>query len=53
MPLMSEKRHKIEEHELQGFKYFKAIAHHNKLKDLPGILTVVDGTLLKCLPKIA
>jgi hypothetical protein len=148
MPLMSKKRHKIKEHELQGFKYFKAIseileslgdvgcdrdlagnrilhmdqyvsllllhmfnpictslrslqqaselkkvqkklgvpraslgslseastvfdsrrmleiieqlgeqlkpiAHHNKLKDLPGILTAVDGTLLKCLPKIA
>ena len=31
----------------------KPIAHHNKLKDLPGILTAVDGTLLKCLPKIA
>jgi len=29
------------------------IAHHDKLKDLPGILTAVDGTLLKCLPKIA
>lgn len=29
------------------------IAHHEKLKDLPGILTAVDGTLLKCLPKIA
>ena len=148
MPLMSKKRHKIKEHELQGFKYFKAIseileslgdvgcdrdragnrilhmdqyisllllhmfnpictslrslqqaselkkvqeklgvpraslgslseastvfdsqrmleiieqlgeqlkpiAHHDKLKDLPGILTAVDGTLLKCLPKIA
>lgn len=31
----------------------KPIAHHDKLKDLPGILTAVDGTLLKCLPKIA
>jgi hypothetical protein len=31
----------------------KPIAHHQKLKDLPGILTAVDGTLLKCLPKIA
>jgi hypothetical protein len=31
----------------------KPIAHHNKLNDLPGILTAVDGTLLKCLPKIA
>ena len=29
------------------------ITHNNKLKDLPGILTAVDGTLLKCLPKIA
>ena len=29
------------------------IAHHNKLNDLPGILTAVDGTLLKDLPKIA
>jgi hypothetical protein len=148
MPLMSKKRHKIKEHELQGFKYFKAIskmleslgdvgcdrdragnrvlhmdqyisllllhmfnpistslrslqqaselkkvqkklgvpraslgslseastvfdsqamleiieqlgerlkpiAHHDKLNDLPGILTAVDGTLLKGLPKIA
>jgi len=26
MPFMSRKRHKIKEHELQGFKYFKAIA---------------------------
>jgi hypothetical protein len=31
----------------------KPIAHHEKLNDLPGILTAVDGTLLKCLPKIA
>jgi len=31
----------------------KPIAHHGKLNDLPGILTAVDGTLLKCLPKIA
>jgi hypothetical protein len=31
----------------------KPIAHHSKLKDLPGILTAVDGTLLKGLPKIA
>lgn len=31
----------------------KPMAHHEKLKDLPGILTAVDGTLLKCLPKIA
>jgi hypothetical protein len=148
MPFMSQKRHKIKEHELQGFKYFKAIsgileslrnvgcqydlagnrilhmdqyisllllymfnpictslrslqqaselkkvqkklgvpraslgslseassvfdsqrmleiigqlgeqlepvAQHDKLKDLPGILTAVDGTLLKGLPKIA
>jgi len=30
----------------------KPITHHSKLKDLPGILTAVDGTLLKCLPKI-
>jgi hypothetical protein len=147
MPFMSQKRHKIKEHELQGFKYFKAIsgileslrnvgcqydlagnrilhmdqyisllllymfnpictslrslqqaselkkvqkklgvpraslgslseassvfdsqrmleiigqlgeqlepvAQHDKLKDLPGILTAVDGTLLKGLPKI-
>jgi len=29
------------------------IAQHDKLKDLPGILTAVDGTLLKGLPKIA
>ena len=26
MPLMSKKRHKIKEHELQGFKYFKPIS---------------------------
>jgi len=26
MPLMSKKRHKIKESELQGFKYFKAIS---------------------------
>jgi Transposase DDE domain len=31
----------------------KPIAHHDKLKGLPGILTAVDGTLLKGLPKIA
>jgi hypothetical protein len=31
----------------------KPIAHHDKLNHLPGILTAVDGTLLKCLPKIA
>jgi hypothetical protein len=31
----------------------KPVTHHDKLKDLPGILTAVDGTLLKCLPKIA
>jgi hypothetical protein len=31
----------------------KPIRPHDKLKDLPGILTAVDGTLLKCLPKIA
>jgi hypothetical protein len=31
----------------------KPISHHDKLKDLPGILTAVDGTLLKGLPKIA
>ncbi len=29
------------------------ICQHDKLKDLPGILTAVDGTLLKGLPKIA
>ena len=29
------------------------ITHADKLKDLPGILTAVDGTLLKGLPKIA
>ena len=34
-------------------KQLKPIAHHDKLKDLPGILTAVDGTLLKGLPKIA
>jgi hypothetical protein len=28
------------------------LAVHDKLKDLPGILTAVDGTLLKALPKI-
>ena len=26
MPPMSKKRHKIKEHELQGFRYFKAIS---------------------------
>jgi hypothetical protein len=31
----------------------KPVTEHDKLKDLPGILTAVDGTLLKCLPKIA
>ena len=31
----------------------KPIAHNDKLNDLPGILTAVDGTILKCLPKIA
>jgi hypothetical protein len=31
----------------------KPITDHNKLKNLPGILTAVDGTLLKDLPKIA
>jgi hypothetical protein len=31
----------------------KPIAHVDKLDHLPGILTAVDGTLLKCLPKIA
>ena len=31
----------------------KPITEHDKLKDLPGILTAVDGTLLKGLPKIA
>ena len=34
-------------------KRLKPIAHHEKLNNLPGILTAVDGTLLKCLPKIA
>jgi hypothetical protein len=34
-------------------KQLKPIAHHDKLNNLPGILTAVDGTLLKCLPKIA
>jgi hypothetical protein len=29
------------------------VTNHNKLKGLPGILTAVDGTLLKGLPKIA
>ena len=29
------------------------VAQHDKLKNLPGILTAVDGTLLKGLPKIA
>lgn len=28
------------------------LAVHDKLKDLPGILTAVDGTLMKALPKI-
>jgi hypothetical protein len=31
----------------------KPITDNNKLKNLPGILTAVDGTLLKDLPKIA
>jgi hypothetical protein len=31
----------------------KPITDNNKLKNLPGILTAVDGTLLKGLPKIA
>jgi hypothetical protein len=31
----------------------KPIAHHSKLEDLPGILTAVDGTVLKGLPRIA
>ena len=31
----------------------KPLAAPKKLKDLPGILTAVDGTLLKALPKIA
>jgi hypothetical protein len=31
----------------------KPMTHPDKLKDLPGILTAVDGTLLKALPKIA
>ena len=31
----------------------KPIPHNDKLNDLPGILTAVDGTILKCLPKIA
>jgi len=31
----------------------KPVTEHDKLKDLPGILTAVDGTLLKGLPKIA
>lgn len=31
----------------------KPITAHDKLNDLPGILTAVDGTLLKGLPKIA
>jgi hypothetical protein len=31
----------------------KPIAHPDKLNNLPGILTAVDGTLLNCLPKIA
>ena len=31
----------------------RPIETHDKLKDLPGILTAVDGTLLQALPKIA
>jgi hypothetical protein len=31
----------------------KPIADHEKFRDLPGVLTAVDGTVLKCLPKIA
>ena len=34
-------------------RQLQPIAVHDKLKDLPGILTAVDGTLLKALPKIA
>jgi hypothetical protein len=34
-------------------KQLKPITHPSKLKNLPGILTAVDGTLLKSLPKIA
>jgi hypothetical protein len=34
-------------------KQLKHITNHNKLENLPGILTAVDGTLLKDLPKIA
>lgn len=33
-------------------KQLYPLAVHDKLKDLPGILTAVDGTLLKALPKI-
>jgi hypothetical protein len=33
-------------------KQLQPIAVHDKLKNLPGILTAVDGTLLKALPKI-
>jgi len=45
--------HRILEIIEQLGEQLKPIAHHDKLKDLPGILTAVDGTLLKCLPKIA
>jgi hypothetical protein len=34
-------------------KQLQPIAVHDKLKNLPGTLTAVDGTLLKALPKIA
>ena len=33
-------------------KQLQPIAVHDKLKNLPGTLTAVDGTLLKALPKI-
>lgn len=33
-------------------KQLKPISVHEKLKDLPGILTAVDGTLLQALPRI-
>lgn len=33
-------------------KQLQPLAVHDKLKDLPGILTAVDGTLVKALPKI-
>lgn len=45
--------HRMQEIITQLGEQLKPIAHHEKLNDLPGILTAVDGTLLKCLPKMA